>query len=197
MGRLSHLITNNLSRRSFLYRVGLGLIGFLPAARALGQDDEPQSTPQQGGILIDETLAGIALYDLATNVIAKLGNPLNKQMAHGYGSEQWLFDGAMITFDCIACPEPRVKQIVITKPELGSTKAGVQVGSLNTDIEHLYGQVSNQLDSENLVIPLAPGRSLNFVLSNGVTSLISIQEDACSTCTVEDPKGPLEVVETQ
>lgn len=182
---------SKLRRRSFVRRVGLGLLGFIPTARTLAQS--PSSLPHRPfKPLLSETLAGLALGDAVTTVVKKLGQPHLQAIAHAYGAPEWHFSGAIIVFDCLNCADMRVRQIILTAESANGTSRGIRVGSHLADLQRVYQLDSHLSGTDSIVLPLDPGRSVTFIFSNGTVSLISMQQDACATCTVEEPEWKLE-----
>lgn len=193
---------SKLPRRSFLQKVGLGLVAFIPAARTLassGGNVQGIGDLQPSRALGREftTLGGLSLDDVVSTVVAKLGQPSKVGTAHGHGGQEWNYAelGVTVTFTAPAGLDLRVRQIDLLLPSAGATAAGIRVGSRVADVKKIHEGLVREPNAENLIIDLAPGRSLVFMRANGFITGISVQEDACPTCTYQDVEGPLEFVQ--
>lgn len=177
------------SRRSFLKKVGVGLLAFIPAARALAtSNSEFTYAATATGVVpkIDITLAGLALRDELTTVASRLGQPSGKDVAQGHGGQQWRYSGITVNFDDADDASSRVRQILVSSPSAGGTSSGIKVGVREADVRRAHGNARKAPEGEDLVVDLAPGKSLVFTFTAGVVSGISLQEDACPNCVAPE-----------
>lgn len=176
------------SRRSFLKKFGVGLIAFVPTARALAtsKDGAAQFTLANSSTtnIIDIKLAELAIHDDIVKVVSRLGQPQNKDIVHGHGGRQYSYAGIIVNFDDVDETNARVRQIIVASATAGSTSSGVKVGTREADVRRIHGDARKNPDGTNLILDLAPGQSLVFTFTSGFVSAISLQEDACPTCSV-------------
>ena len=194
-------------RRSFLRRVGLGLVGFVATAEGLTKASSVAANGRAVETKItSESLAGVALGDSSVIVQEVLGSPEQESFVHGYGGTQWAFPsiGVFISFDCVQCSQMKVKQVTTTTSGAGKTSKGVSVGSSTSELQSLYDIDSEQFEDsissgkntkqqKSVTLSMGHGQSICFTHADNVISSISLQDDSCQNCASEDLDGSLQL----
>lgn len=187
---------NKITPRSFLKRVSLELTAFVPAARSLAMLALPTkqggSGWQVGNItsLPSVTLAGLALGADQQTVTAQLGQAATIEQAHGSGMIEWHYSDISIRFGCIDCSDPRIKQIIVRSSSVGSTAAGIHVGSSTVEIKQAFGTALIDHGVGGFAVAVGPGQELQFVHTNGTVTLLVLRDVTCSSCTpATGPQG--------
>lgn len=181
--------TNKTSRRSFLQKVGVGLFAFVPTARALATAStaEAQSVSQvnnQPNLLLK--LADIALLDSADSVKGKHGQPQVTRITDGYGGWEWVYAGFTVVYALSGDSNLQVKSVYTTSPSGAATSNGIRVGDVVSNVRSIPGLQFREPSPQSLIVDLAPGRNMVFMHTNGVVSSVSLNEDACPTCTSDN-----------
>lgn len=176
------------SRRSFLLKVGVGLLAFIPTARTLAKSNtgEIQTTTQRGvqaGKLFK--IANIALLDTEKTVTAVHGQPQSKRVAHGYGGEEWVYPGLVVAYGLSNDSNLQVKSVYLTSADGGTTSNGIRIGTALSAVRAIPDLQFREPNSSNLIVDISAGRTLIFTHASDVVTGISLNEDACATCTAD------------
>lgn len=174
-----------LPRRSFLKRVGTGLIAFVPAVQALAERPGLNRSSLTQPLPTDLMLVGLKLKDDITTVIAKLGQAREITTAHGTGHIEWQYQNAILRFDCQTCADPRVSTIYITAPEVGTTSEGIRVGATLKDVQKIFGAALEDYGPNGVGIHVTEMISLSFRHSKGVVTAITLRDDTCGSCQTD------------
>lgn len=175
------------SRRSFLLKVGVGLLAFIPTARTLAKSStsEDQVTRQRSIQASKPSLkiANIALLDSEKTVAAIHGQPQSKRIAHGYGGEEWVYSGLVVAYGLSNDSNLQVKSVHLTSADGGITSNGIRIGDSLSTVRAIPDLQFREPNSSNLIVDVSTGRTLIFTHANDVVTGISLNEDACATCT--------------